>query len=824
LFHNYLVTALRNFTRHKLYSFINIAGLTVGLTCAIFIILLLRDELSYDKWIPGTENLYRVEGTFSVPGQPTAMGTSSTFPEPDAMLAQIPEVKAAVHLLNRQMTVTTGNRQFLDHVEVVSPNFFQIIQLPLIAGDRAKLLAQPESAVITESMAKKYFGGAPAVGKMLRIGGVCEFGPEPEFQGTCVIRQADMLVTGVVRDLPHNTQLVGDVFIPIASGADPMSPGEKHRWLDNNGYGYVELAPGSDLPLVSKKTAALIDRSVDLSKLAGIHMPASQIMIPRLVPFRDVHLTSDRYGGMTPGGSWTMVYGFAAITVLILLVACFNFTNLATARALLRAREISLRKVVGATRGQLVVQFLGESVLIAAISLALAGLLTQLLLPIFDRLVGAPIAPNYLSDWPLSLALVGIAILTGLIAGAYPALILSGFRPVWALRNNAAGARGSGLVRTSLVVVQFAVSIGLGIAALVVFAQISFAQRTDLGLNKDGIVVIRLNGVLPSASQGMVRALTADSALKGAALSSDVPFSGNNGNDVVQLPGEDRNSVIRNVGAGPDFFSLYGIKLLSGRPLSWGDTFREHLPFNVVINRSLAKRMGLSPDAAVGKSFFAGDNPQDLTERVRATIVGVTSDFMFEGDRKLIVPTFYAYFPDSAYISIKVPANGVPEALTAIDRVWHRFEPSLAISRHFLNTDFEKQFRTEEQQGRIFGIFVGIAIFIAALGLFGLAAFSTERRTKEIGLRKTFGARTRDIVLMLLWQFSVPVLIANLIAWPVAYYYLHGWLESYAYRISLNPLYFIGAGVVALLIAWVTVFAHAQRVARANPIHALRYE
>jgi putative ABC transport system permease protein len=238
MFHNYLITALRNFSRHKLYSFINIAGLTVGLTCAIFIILLLRDELSYDKWIPGTENLYRVEGTFYVPGQPMFMGTSATFPEPDAMAAQIPEVKAAVHLLNRQMTVATGNRQFLDHVDVVSPNFFQIIQLPLIAGDRATLFAQPESAVITESMAKKYFGDAPAVGKMLRVGGNCEFGTEPELQGTCVIRQADVLVTGVTRDLPHNTQLTGDVFIPNTSAADPMSPGEKQKWLDNNGYAY----------------------------------------------------------------------------------------------------------------------------------------------------------------------------------------------------------------------------------------------------------------------------------------------------------------------------------------------------------------------------------------------------------------------------------------------------------------------------------------------------------------------------------------------------------------------------------------------------------
>jgi putative ABC transport system permease protein len=247
-------------------------------------------------------------------------------------------------------------------------------------------------------------------------------------------------------------------------------------------------------------------------------------------------------------------------------------------------------------------------------------------------------------------------------------------------------------------------------------------------------------------------------------------------------------------------------------------------PFNVVINGSFAKRMGYSADEAVGKSFLAAGNGKQRTQMTRATIIGVTSDFMFEGDRKLIVPTFYLFLPDSDYISVKVPAGGVVPALAAIDHIWHGFEPSIAINRHFINDDFEKQFLTDEKQGQIFGLFVGIAIFIACLGLFGLAAFSTERRTKEIGLRKAFGARTKDIVLLLLWQFSIPVLMANLIAWPVAYYYLHRWLEGYAYRISLNPLYFAGAGLAALVIAWATVIVHAARVARANPIHALRYE
>jgi putative ABC transport system permease protein len=822
MFRNYLITALRNFTRHKLYSFINVAGLTVGLTCAVFIILLLRDELSYDRWIPGTENLYRIELAFHVPEQPLMRTNSAAFPMPDAMQAQIPEVKAAIHLDPRRMTVTIGDRQFLDHVDVVSANFFQKIQIPLVAGNPATVFAQPESAVITESMAKKYFGATQAVGKTLHIVGGCQFGPDVD---GCNVRQADVLVTGVARDLPHNTQLSGDVFIPNTSAADPMSQGRRQDWLSNSGYGYVELAPGADPKLVTQKFVAVIDRSVDLVKLAGIHMRANQIMTPHLTLFQDAHLTSDNYGGMTPGGSWTLVYGFAAIAVLILLVACFNFTNLATARAMVRAREISLRKVVGARRGQLVVQFLGESVLIALISFALALSLTEVLLPVFDRIVGKPIGLHYLSDWPLTLAFLGTAILTGLAAGAYPALILSGFRPVLALRNNSAASQGSGLVRTTLVVLQFAVSIGLGIAALVVFAQISFAQAKELGMNKDGMVVVRLSAVTPAASQSMMRAMAADPALKGAALSGDVPFDGSNSNNIFQLPGEPARSLIRTVTAGPDFFSLYGIKLLSGRTLSWGDIARKHEAYNIVINASAAKRFHFSPDGALGKSILTGDDEQHPDRLLRATIVGVVADFIFESDKRVIVPTIYGFDPENmSYVSAKVPAGGVPQALAAIDRIWHAFEPSSAINRHFLDEDFQKQFEADEQEGRIFGIFVGIAIFIACLGLFGLAAFSTERRTKEIGIRKSFGARSRDIVWMLLWQFSIPVLIANLIAWPVAYYYLHNWLEDYAYRISLNPLYFLGAGLAALMIAWITVFLHAQRVARANPIRALRYE
>jgi putative ABC transport system permease protein len=829
VFRNYLATALRNIVRHKLYSFINIAGLAVGLTCAIFITLFVRDELSYDKWIPGTENLYRVQLTFHFPGQPPLASSLVSFPVPDAMLAQLPEIKAAVHLQSYRMTVATGDRQFLDPVDVVSANFLKIIQLPLVAGDRFTLLAEPESAVIIESAARKYFGGKSALGKILKVGGQCEFG-DPGISG-CMIRQSTVMVRGIVRDFPHNTQLAGDVFIPDTSIANPMaSDFKKTSWLGAGGWGYVELQPGADVRAVMAKLPALLDRNVDPGKTLGISIPAHALEQLDLTPFRDDHLSSDNRGlSMTPAGSWTTVYGFIFIGALILLIACFNFTNLATARAMVRAREISLRKVVGARRGQLMVQFLGESTLMALISLVLSLALAEILLPLFDRMLGKPIPLQSLDDWRLLVSLSGVAVLMGLLGGFYPALVLSRFRPASSLKTNAAGQSGSGILRGLLVTMQFAVSIGLGIAALVVFAQISFGRSIELGLNKDGIVVINGNGLAFSTLQSMVRALDADPRVIRATLSTAVPFSGYSAAvATIEIPGRPGTSSIGSIGVGPDFFSVYGIKLLSGRSLAESHSQdlwdKDSTQANIAINQAAARYLGYSPQNAVGKTLYA-DKPNKKVKRVRLTIVGVTSDFMFDGNSRKISPTLYDYDAvNDSKILVRISPTDVGVALSAIDRIWHGFAPSLAINRHFLDEDFEKQFLADEQQGRIFAIFVGVAVSIACLGLFGLAAFTASRRTKEIGIRKAFGASTRDLVLLLLWQFSVPVLIANAIAWPVAWYYLHDWLEAFAYRNDLSPLYFVGAGSAALLVAWATVIQHVARLAKANPVHALRYE
>ena len=816
MFRNYLTVALRNIARHKLYSFINIAGLAVGLACVIFVLLFVRDELSYDKWIPGTENLYRVENTINDPGQPSQRGTQIPFPVPQAMLQQIPEIKAMTRLVRQSMTVNIGSRQFLEWVDVVDPGFFRVIQLPLVEGNPATVFTQPESVVLAQATARKYFGDTPAMGKTITVSTkVC--GPDNQ---NCETREQPLVVTGIMRDLPHNTQLRADLLIPNTSAADPMSQNEKKGWAWFVGWGYVLLAPGANPDAVLAKTRAVIDHGLDPKAMININMRGSEWLIPHLARFRDDHLSTDQYGNMVPAGSWTTVYGFAVIGLLILLVACFNFTNLATARAMMRAREIGLRKCVGASRRQLVVQFLGESMLVAVLALVFALALVEILLPAFGRFLGSPIALNYLADWPLVVGFLGIAILAGLLSGIYPALVLSDFRPATILRSNSASLSGSGPLRTSLVVLQFAVSIGLGIAVAVVFAQISFARNNDVGYQKSGVVLVDAGNMLSTARDSFVQALRANPRISAVAISDTVPLANRAIADQVRAPGQPSSQILRVVALGPTFASLYGVHLLSGRLLSdtrGADRHHAGTPYNVLLNATAARRLGFTPQSALGKSF--------TLHTTVVTVVGVLGDIQMDGPRKPIVGTIYRYEPDFApLVSIRVRPEHLPDTLSFIDRTWRAFAPTIAVQRHFLSEDFDAQFKADEKQGAIFALFVGIAIFIACLGLFGLAAFTAERRTKEIGVRKVFGARTRDVVFLLLWQFSIPVLIANLIAWPLAWYYLQGWLQEFAYRITLSPLYFAEAGLAALLIAWATIFAHAWRVARSNPIHALRYE
>jgi putative ABC transport system permease protein len=828
MFRHYLTTAFRNFAKHRLYSFINVAGLAVGLACAIFIVLFLRDELSYDKWIPDSENLYRVEVNIAVPGRDLMKVAAAPFPMPRSMQEHIPEVKAMTRLAREPMDVRAGDRQFSETVDVVDPNFFQVIKLPLLRGDPAAVLVHPESIVLSQSEAHKYFGDADPIGKTLDVTEGFGFG------GTNAAVHP-LTVTGVFRDLPHNTHLDADFIMPNSSQADGMPLSAKESWEAEQSYGYVLLQPNADPQTVLAKFNPIVDQNVDSSEDALPRMRGSEHKQVHLTQIWNIHLTSDNnIAGLKPAGSWTTVYGFAVIAMLILLVACFNFTNLATARAMLRAREISLRKAVGATRRQLITQFLGEAVITAMIALVLALALVEVLLPTYDQFLTRPISFDYLADWQLFLGLIVTAIAAGLVSGAYPALVLSRFQPAAVLKSNASSQTGSGLMRMVLVVLQFSVSIGLGIAVIVVFRQVDFARHADLGFNRDGLVILFVgNNLPPAADESFAHALANSPAITGVAESTTVPFMSAYYDAKVHVPGNSQISQFRMMNLSPEFPKLYEMQLLAGRYLTrdrGDDTLPAYLfssdgkqsqetsaNGNILINAQAARRLGWTANEAVGQAI--------ILEDAHVVIVGVLADPKIDGLRSSAVPMVYGYNPEANYyFSIRIHGAALSDAISHIDKTWKSFVPGSPVQRFFLSDSFESQFKLDERQGQMFSFFVGIAIFVACLGLFGLAAFTAQRRTKEIGLRKVFGARTRDVVRLLLWQFSIPVLIANVIAWPVAYYYLHHWLEGYAYRITLNPLDFLAAGVIALTIAWLTIIAHAVRIARASPMVALRYE
>ncbi|MGH8318586.1 MAG: FtsX-like permease family protein [Steroidobacteraceae bacterium] len=809
---HYLQMAVRGFARHKLYSLINLVGLSVAFACAILILLFVRYQLSYDAWIPDTSNLYRLEVTLHMIGRPPLPEAKTPLAVLEDLQSKIPQVEAITYLAPATMTVTVGHRQFLETVTGVDSDLLQVIKLPLVSGDPAHVLSQPGSVVLSQAMARKFFGDTDPVGKLMTVrgplGGGCTFAFE---HPGCSPETRTLEVTGVLRDLPRNTQLVAGILVPDSSSAGTLA------WKYGSAYGYVRLIAGARPPGVLQELKPILDATFHI-KVGNIEQTASQLEHFHLTRFRDVHLMGGRYGGMTPAGSPATVYGFAIIALLIVLIAAANFMNLATARATLRAREIGLRKLGGATRGQLIVQFLSEAVLMSVISLAVALALVEVMLPAYDRLLVEPIGLHYLADWQLLAAIVGGTVGLGLLGGAYPALVLSRFRPAEALRGGTVQT-GAGVFRSALVLGQFAVSIGLGVAAMVIFRQINFARELDLGFNRHHVLVIGgMSNIAPGAREGLMRALRSGPGIIATALSDDVPFQrGHTFTGLLHAQGSSQVFSARFIHITVDYPSLYGVRLVAGRllsPMHGQDVSSGSGLQNILINAETARRLGGSPAAAVGRMLVPVGR-----------IVGVLADTKMRGVRVPVLPTIYLVDPVPAtHLFVKVSGGELSQTLAFINRTWRSWAPGIAMDRYFLGSAFNDLFTSDESQGTVLALFVALGIFIACLGLFGLTVFTAERHTKEIGIRKVSGARTHDIMRLLLWRISVPVLLANVIAWPVAYYCLHRWLEGYAYRISPNPVYFLAAGAAALLVAWATVFLHTLRLARTSPVHALRYE
>lgn len=823
---NYLAVALRNLAANKLQSTINLGGLAVGLAACLLILIYVRHELSYERWLPRAERIASVESTFYPPGREPLTFAGSPGQLKVALEADFAsDVERVVRVYQEELPTRVGDRRLVTDVAYVDPGFFDVFDLPMVAGDRAAALADTGSVLVTARTARKLFGDAPAIGQPITIG-----------------EHTELTVVGVLADLPRTTHLGFEAVARLEPANFRDRPWVLEQWTSVNTKTYVLGRTAAAIGRIEAGLPASLDRHARID-IPGMTDPPSRLMRLELRPLLDIHLHADK-PGYERTGSMTTVAAFAGIALLILVIAGINFVNLATARAMSRAREVALRKVVGATRRQLVVQHLGEAALTALVALVLALALVELALPAFNQFLDLDLRLALFGDPALAATALGLVVAVGVLGGLYPALYLSRFRPATVLKANRSSAHGASWVRTGLVVFQFAISIALMAATATIYLQTRFARTMDLGFDHAGRAV--LNGLddVPTdeARQTLKREVQALPGVRGASLSSDAPPLRSNNNALLYpgpTVGEDK-LLVEQLHVDADFFAVYGVAPVAGRLFDAaraGDQVPDRAAKDpdprqgAVVNLAMVAKLGLgSPADAIGKVLYEAD--LDGGPFTATTIIGVVADLHLRSLRELVTPMFYKLGRPTytwSRLSIDIAPGRAREVMAGVEAVWRRVVPSVPIRSSFVDADLAAQYREDRTRGQIFAGFAVFAVAIACLGLFGLAAFAAERRTKEIGMRKVLGASVGDIVRLLVWQFSRPVLLANLIAWPVAFWAMRRWLRGFRYAISLTePANLIGifggAAAIAVAVAWLTTAGHAYRVARANPGKALRVE
>ena len=809
---NYLAAALRNLVRNRLFAAITIVGLAVGFVAALLIALYVRDELTYDHWIPGYERVYRVTGHI---GQRTVERPLdfAALAAADALKQDFPEAEATTRFVQRPVSIGHGDREFQESLTWAEPNLFDVLPLPVLAGDLHAALADPDGVVLTRGLARKYFGRDTPIGETLDIG-----------------RQFPLRVTAVLEDLPSNTHLNFGMIASVRSAHAPEVMRDTGS-IDSIGYVYLRLAPGASVDRMRQDLPAFNDRHPE------VRARRFPFWTDKIVAIADIHLgPAAAAGAMKPAGNADTAYSALAIAILIMAVAAFNFVNLATARAIRRAIEVGVRKVSGAQQRQLIVQFIGESIFYAALAMFIAVDSAILLLPSFNGFLQRTITLNLGGDPILLTAILAAVAFVGVAAGAYPAFVLARFSPAAVLKGPSPrrGARGGG--RQVLVALQFAVLIVLALTATAVHRQVRYATTEALRFDKEQMLLVTDACTPPLAAE--IRALPGVRDMT-CTLGPGLVGRGEGRMEITAPDGAIARAQLTAVDFGT--FGLYGLNPVAGRLFSTdfgGDAIPEGAKFvgpsGVVINEALSRALGFAtPSDAVGKvaRFTPLFNSNTEHREVAPEIVGVVQDFEFLNQNNLrenVVPRIFLVWPSdlrrAGTLNVKLTGNRIPETLAAIDSLWKKRGPPQPIKRVFLDQIIDDAYRELTRLGEIITVFTAIAVFVSCLGLFGLAAFAVEQRTKEIGVRKAVGARTVDILGLLVWQFTKPVLAANVIAWPVAYFAMRRWLEDFAYHVDPDPWIFVGASALALIIAVMTVSGHALLVARAQPVTALRYE
>ena len=832
MFQNYFRVACRNLLKNKLYSAINIAGLAVGLAACILISVFVRDELSYDRHWANADQLYRLHTTFELPGRDPIVTVVSQGPAKAALKTYFEqEIIATTRFRNFNPVVTRDGSSFTEEVHYTDPDTAAMFDLTLISGDMKKAIADNSSLAVNRSFAMKHFGTTEAVGEVLTFN-LFEI-------------QRDYRIGAVFEDLPHNTVLKFQALAMIDESDWSSRPYMFSQWFSANNTIFLQLRDGVNIDTINNRLAAFTDNHISLpaGAVSDKEVKGSDFIHYSTISIKDIQLNPAGSGEMKPTGNKTTVLIFAAIAGLILLIACINFMNLSTSRSTQRAREVALRKVMGARRGQLIAQFLGESTLLALIGLLLGLVLVELSLPAYADFLGKTLVFSYIDGFTLAI-LAGLIAVVGVLGGVYPALVLSGFRPARVLKaNKSAESSGSALLRNILVVFQFTISIALIVATTTVYSQMLYATAMDPGFNKDQLLTIEGTN-RPGAAEkqdALKQELLGLPGVTRVAFSSEAPFSSSENNQGVSIPGQPEagTMIIGSLTIGYDFMDTVETPLLAGRNYS-RDFALDAMPDpekltegemgqgNILVNESALRRLGLgTPEQALGRELSLGIGGSAHGGKTALfTVVGVVADMHFQSLKKVKRAQVYLMRgkPSS---NILVRYQGDPTKVSAaLVRVWKDMIPDVPVEYAFADEVAAQEFTREVNTAKMLGMFSSLAIIIACLGLYGLASFTAERRTKEIGIRKVLGARVTTIVGLLIWQFSKPVLLANLLAWPIAAWGMITWLENFPYRLDswvLAPLCFM-AGLLALTISWLTVGGNAARVARRNPIQALRYE
>jgi len=804
---NYLKISLRNLARFKGYTLINICGLALGLTCCLLILLYVFDELRYDHFQEHYNDIHRVIIQARFAGQDLQV-SSSPAPLAFTMKSEIPEIAATTRIdESRKNQFRSGDRVFDgDRLLSVDSTFFDVFSFRLLQGDHRTVLAKPNSLVMTESTARKYFGAENPVGQILHT----ESGD-------------DYTVTGVMADIPSNSHIEFDLLSSLCSSERSRSD----LWISNFYHTYFRLHPGVRISEIRDKFNTIVRRQVGPQLMAAVGVTFEEFEKSGsqygyyLEPMADIYLRSKIANDLGKQGNIVYVYAFSIIALFILLIACVNFMNLATARSANRAREVGIRKTLGSHRRNLISQFLAESVLLALLAVILALVAARLLQPFFNTLTGKQLSLDLFSaaHWYELPAILLFTILVGCLAGIYPAFYLSAFRPVEVLKGRLVGGQRTSWLRSTLVILQFAISIGLIFSTLIVRKQITFFQTKNLGFNKEHLLIVENGDAIGGRFESFKSELRQNPGVVSASFATGIPGHPhtNNGYLPEGASREDMLSIF-SIWTDPDFPLTFGLEL------SWGRFFEAGRASDTLASIINPKAMEMMK--------WDSENPRRLIELaptpdqyVYHEIIGVTREFFIVPLQAPMYPAVLHCSPGAhRYLAVRIRPDNIPATIDHIQRKWTEFAPDEPFNFYFYDDHYNHFYDNEIRTGRIFGLFTGLAIVIACLGLFGLAGFMTERRTREIGIRKTLGASVFGLVVLLVREFTKWVVIANLIAWPVAFLLIHRWLQNFAFHTAIGIWPFAVSAVIALVIAIMTVSFQSIRTALTNPARILKYE